>query len=388
MRAGHVKGAVVLATVALAFGCLAFEEQILTVRYDADQDRLTLVIDYRGLYAETEDAKGTAFYQRDVQEAEAQLDRAVVNRTVALFGNWPLALDLPELRANGVPEDWAEPLIRARINRFVQGVSILNAGFYRDAAGRPCGMQVVTMEEATEGLALANEFLNRQIRSALVQRLRGGAGDEVTSQIPGYLMGYVERGHKWIELGGGSVVLNLPFSDSMPDDDRRQLLGHVFLATEDEVSAEPKQFADRLGNTVLLAREGDVLKATYEAKDGVIRLRARESAGGASAELAAHIEAKQRFGLDVRLARFLVDPAAAAGGDADRAARLAAPLLAPHGRLRVLLHAAEKQQLPAYWEALRREASAQAPDAGVADKTREDLAALCRGLLGQPAGTE
>ena len=285
MRARHVRWVVALAAAALAFGCLDFEEQTLTIRYDAEQDRLTLVIDYRGFYAETEDAKGTAFYQRDVQEAQAQLDRAVAKRTLALFTNWPFTVDLPQLQENGVPEDWAEPLIRARVNQFVKGVSILNAGFYRDSAGRACGMQVVTIDNATEGLALENEFLNRQIRSAVVQRLRGGGGEDLTSQIPGYLMDYVERGHKWIELNDGSLVLNLPFSDSMPEDDKEQLLGHVFLASERDVSAEPKAFTDRLGNVVLLARDGDVLKATYAAKDGVIRLKTRESEGGASAEL-------------------------------------------------------------------------------------------------------
>jgi hypothetical protein len=95
--------------------------------------------------------------------------------------------------------------------------------------------------------------------------------------------------------------------------------------------------------------------------------------------LAAHIEERHGFGLDIALARFIagVDQA----GEADRAVQLTAALLTPRDRLRALLRAAEEQQIPALWEALRTEAAAQDPDAGTAGMSREELAGLCEGLL-------
>jgi hypothetical protein len=97
------------------------------------------------------------------------------------------------------------------------------------------------------------------------------------------------------------------------------------------------------------------------------------------------VQEKYGFGLDLALARCLAGIAAEDRGERGRAAELIAPLLTPRDRLRALLYAAEKQQLPEFWEALRQEAAAQSPDAGVADMTREELAVFCRDLLGRGA---
>ena len=71
-------------------GCLEFDGQEVTMRYDAEADRIDLLIVYRGVFYES----GSS--DNDMTKAFKEYDEVMAKGTSFFWSNWPLEVDLTE----------------------------------------------------------------------------------------------------------------------------------------------------------------------------------------------------------------------------------------------------------------------------------------------------
>ncbi len=331
----------------LLLGCLEFDEQTVYVEHDRENDRLLLIINYRGLYAE----------EPDVMQAQSQLQEALENETVALLGNWPFAFPLREMR-----EDLREPdpealhempeEVRLGLLRLLERIKVLNGGFYTDPAGRVCGAQVVVIENIADTVGLANDVINAAVLADLEDYETDNSDDAAAARLA---LEYARRGESWIELKGHSLVASFPLPERDLIEGRRDIAEG--LTDPDDMDAELylRVLRDLFESPILVWHEDDLLKVKcgYVSEPSVFTAKPRR--GEYEPNLVEHITETYGLHLDANLARFLADPDASAETDAERAARLMAPRLAQRERVRVLVHRLTTDPADEYWAKLREE---------------------------------
>jgi len=338
--------------VAALAGCLDFEEQTARVEHDQDNDRLTVIINYRGLYDDQGKILATT--------VQGDLEEALENETVALGGNWPFAFELAELRTelrkrDGTYEDWPEEL-RWKVLTLVERISVRNGGFYIDPGGRVCGAQVVTVEKVQDSVQLVNTIFNQALQVAAQE-------EEPADPFQQRMLEYAQKNHTWLELKGHSFVISIPVTEEELDEGRRDSVEELF---------EPPQggsgeiclrgIKDLLSSPVLLWHEDGMLKVKcgLETKPSVLVLKPR--LGEYKPNLAEHIEQTYGLHLDANLARYILQPDSPAETEAEEAARIMAPRLTKSERVRVLVHQLATEPSEDYWAKLREEPFARGMD--------------------------
>jgi hypothetical protein len=154
----------------LLTGCLEFEDQTLTYRYDTGADTLRIFQDYHGIFGADDAAK--------ITDAEVdQLDSVLKGQRTFFFANWILEYNADQLRELLVaikdPEKRREMQLTetssARYEKLLtlalDSVRIENNGFYFDAKGRLCGSQKVTVTQVTKLIAAGNDAIRELIKA-------------------------------------------------------------------------------------------------------------------------------------------------------------------------------------------------------------------------------
>lgn len=349
----------------LLLGCLEFDEQTVYVEHDQENDRLLLVINYRGLYAE----------EPDVMQAQSQLQEALENETVALLDNWPFEFPLREMR-----EDLREPdpevldqmpeEVRLGLLRLLERIKVLNGGFYTDPAGRVCGAQVVVIANIADTVGLANDVIN----AAVLAELEDYETDDFDEASFARLWLEPARGgHNWVELKGHSLVVSVPLPERMLIEGRRDVAEGLTEPGDMDAELYLRVLRDLFENPILVWHEDDLLKVKcgYVSEPSVFATRPRQ--GEYEPNLVEHITETYGLHLDANLARFLADPDASAETDAEGAARLMAPRLARRERVRVLVHRLTTDPADEYWAKLREERLPAGELAQPADLANQEL---------------
>jgi len=244
----------------LASSCTryGFDRQEIGLRHDAETDVLELLVVSHGLRATGEKSAG-------VVAADAAGARHVI-----LLG-WPLEFPLDEIEAELAVSD--DPLA-ARTLAFVQGISVAEAGAWAGEDGCLSLFQRIRVPSASEGLALANEALNRacleEDEVEDVSRKFGARAGELFAA-------HIREGKPWFALEGGALVVRAPISDEGAARFLEDLLRMV--ADEDEPLLS---FAPAL--TALSVAEGVATLTFGPGEEGWIRVR-QETPGDEDAPL-------------------------------------------------------------------------------------------------------
>jgi len=209
-------------------GCLEFEDQTLTYRYDAATDTLRIFQDYHGIFGTDDAAK--------ITDAEMdQLDSVLKGQRTFFFYNWILEYDHDQLRelleAIKDPEKRKEMKLTetssARYEKLLtlalDNVRVENNGFYFDAKDRLCGSQKITVTQVTKLIAAGNDAIHELIKAE--------ANKAETSAEKKAVLRKAEAGREdFILLKGNALTVRFPttpdeFAKWMgsPSDDGRQL---------------------------------------------------------------------------------------------------------------------------------------------------------------------
>jgi len=173
-------------------GCLEFDAQQITMRYDVQRDRIDALIVYRGLFAENNTVSSSA---NPVGVALADLQK-VLDRGQAFFWcNWPLAIDLVESDAATA--------------ELAMHVEVEHGGLYTDPMGVLNGYQFLRVVRVGEFVRKLNTMLELLVQGAMMGGFRGIEFDRDTREI---VTEFLREGKKMVVIEPGRVELRLPLS--------------------------------------------------------------------------------------------------------------------------------------------------------------------------------
>ncbi len=194
----------------LLTGCLEFEQQTLTYRYDAKTDTLRIFQVYHGIFGGDQPAGLSA------KELE-QLQSVLSGQRTFFFENWILEFDRGQVRQEmdrldkpETPQDTnMDSAARSRHKAFLQAllddVRVENGAFYLDGQHKLCGVQFVTATRFSNLVAAASE----QIRDLLkTEAGREKAGAETRDL---YLKA-AEQPQPFVVLDGNQLRVRFPMT--------------------------------------------------------------------------------------------------------------------------------------------------------------------------------
>ncbi|MCB9879274.1 MAG: hypothetical protein H6835_16890 [Planctomycetes bacterium] len=177
-------------------GCLEFDGQEVTLRYDAANDRIDAMFVYRGLFAES----GNGSSDRPLDKALKDLDKAFARGEFAFWCNWPLRVD-PSADLTGPRQ------------ALLAHVLVENGGLFTDPTGVLCAYQFVRIERAKAFVQSLNTMLELALKAATVTDIGLFDGkhqlDDDTEEL---LTDFLRSRGKLLELEQGRITLRLPFS--------------------------------------------------------------------------------------------------------------------------------------------------------------------------------
>ncbi len=385
---------VVALGVALAgalVGCLDFDEQTVYFEHDQQNDRLVMVINYLGLYSGSPGLRTTSEQTSDPAgfgETQTQLADAIQKQTVALCGNWPWLFPVREWREQ-LADPEAEEMkdvpqeIRRNAVALLDHVRVLNGGFYEDPAGRICGGQVVVVENATEAVRLGNELIS----AALLRQADQAAPDDPEEKVVLELaLKAAADGHQWLTLDGHSLVVAVPMPEHVLQTLREDLVRGLSSPGDENLALRLRGIGKVLSNPVLLWHEDGMMKVRVGLVTAPSVFVAKPSQGKYAPNLVDHITATYGLHLDEHLARYLVEPAAPAEAEAERAALVMAPRLPKPERIRLLVGQLKAAPSDALRAKLREEGTPEQLPEGAPLPSDDELLQLWQTWLKQQAG--
>jgi hypothetical protein len=152
-------------------GCVDFEEQTASYRYDRATDELRVFQDYRGIFGSgTGGEAGASLSDKELVELKSVLD----GQRTFFFNNWIFEYNreqlveyrsrLDDLDQSGIAAE-DRPQIEKLIDLALSNVRIANGPFYMAADGKLCGVQSVTIGKCSEIVASLNECMPAFLKS-------------------------------------------------------------------------------------------------------------------------------------------------------------------------------------------------------------------------------
>ncbi|MCA8952408.1 MAG: hypothetical protein KDE27_23055 [Planctomycetes bacterium] len=172
----------------LLTGCLEFDAQEVTMRYDAKADRIDFLLVYRGVFYEsgTNDNLDKAF--EDYAE--------VLSHGQAFFwSNWPLKVDVVD-----------PPRTTAAL---AEHVEVEIGGLFTGPTGRLDGYQFVRITRAGEFLTKLNTMLELAVQGALLTGFDDHKFDDDTREL---VREFLREKQRMVSIEAGRIVLQLPCS--------------------------------------------------------------------------------------------------------------------------------------------------------------------------------
>jgi hypothetical protein len=189
--------AVCLALLLPLAGCLEFDAQEVTLRYDVAADRIDALIVYRGLFAEG----GGGSSQTPLDKALKDLDEARQTGEFVFWNNWPLSVDLTRKRP-------------APVMALMQHVDVENGALFTDPRGVLCAWQFVRIRDAKSFLQKVNTLFELTLQVALTGPLDGSGPDHrADDDTREFVREFLRSGEKLLVLEPGRIEVRLPCSD-------------------------------------------------------------------------------------------------------------------------------------------------------------------------------
>jgi len=204
----------------LLAGCLEFESQTLSYHHDKASDSLRIFQDYKGIFgsgAEGEPEKSLN------SEEMVQLESVLKGQRTFFFGNWILefnradveealaAVKDPERRAElkMPPEGIAE--FEKLLKLLLENVRIENGPFYLDPQKKLCGVQSVTLTNASSVIGAVNECGPFLMQAHAEEEGVPPADREAISR-------FAKASRKYVELDGNALTVRWPTSRGSYDE--------------------------------------------------------------------------------------------------------------------------------------------------------------------------
>lgn len=197
-----------VACLALLTGCLDFEQQTLTYRYDAKTDTLRIFQSYQGIFGE--DLKDGL----SPDEIE-QLDSVLSGQRTFFFANWIFEYNRDQLREmigklkqpDAQQELKMEPAALARaeilLKLLLDNVRVENGSCYLDKQGKLCGVQRVTIKQCTKIITAANPLIRDYLKAE-------AAKGETSAENRSLFLKSAERQREYIQIEGNQLRLHWP----------------------------------------------------------------------------------------------------------------------------------------------------------------------------------
>lgn len=176
-------------------GCLEFDAQDVVVHHDVANDRIDVLLVYRGIFAESSSE------QRALDEGLGDLDKALQTGEFAFWCNWPFKVN-PATDPGGV---------RAAL---LQHVDVENGGLFTDPKGKLCGYQFVRIRQASAFLAKLDTALSLAVQAGLLQGFpdADGGKHKVDDDTRDAVREFLREKEAFLRLEGGRLELRLPCS--------------------------------------------------------------------------------------------------------------------------------------------------------------------------------
>jgi hypothetical protein len=151
------------AVLVLLCGCLQFEEQGMSYRYDEKADTLYIFQEYRGICA----GQGEGLSEDEIQ----QLESVIKTERTFFFANWIFEYNREamlevqkELKGPATGDDSSltpeeRNQVLGLVDILLTNVKVENGPFYYDASKRLCGVQKVALKKVSEIVRKANEVM-------------------------------------------------------------------------------------------------------------------------------------------------------------------------------------------------------------------------------------
>lgn len=174
-------------------GCLEFDAQEITFRYDPQQDRIDALFVYRGLYAQASQGSG----DKPLTKAVADLDQVLANGDFFFWCNWPFAVHPAGDAGAGAT--------------LLEHVRVENGGLFTDPNGILCGYQFVRVESAKAFVQKLNTLLEVSLQGAMAaSHSRGGKTHRFSADTKDLLREFLRSGEKLLVVDRGRLELRLP----------------------------------------------------------------------------------------------------------------------------------------------------------------------------------
>jgi hypothetical protein len=203
-------------------GCLEFEDQTLTYRYDAKTDTLRIFQDYHGIYG----AKDKSQLE---EEEITQLDSVLKGQRTFFFNNWIFEYNGESVRE--ALENFKDPIKRKEalvpeaaavayeklLALLVDNVRVENGRFYFDAKGKLSATQRVTVTHVSRLIAAGNGAISEALK---VEAAKDSNSSEDKASILKALQGPAD----FIRLEGNVLTVHFPmpreeFDKTLTDED-------------------------------------------------------------------------------------------------------------------------------------------------------------------------
>jgi len=210
------------AVLFLLCGCLEFDEQSMSYRYDEKSDTLYIFQDYKGIFG-GEGKEALTKARSDIfgpQPEIEQLESVLTKERTFFFANWIAEFDREklvehrnELKNPPVDEqsklsEEERKLLLALVESLLANVKVENAPFYFDAEKRLCGVQKVTVTKASEVIRSANRVMPVALKSIANE-------ESTTAAEKALIFKAMENRKEFIKLEGNvfSFVFPMPRSE-------------------------------------------------------------------------------------------------------------------------------------------------------------------------------
>lgn len=243
----------------------------ITIRHDAEGDRLQVLLMYDGIGADRNGARtpGTSV---GVNEHLRSL----------IEGEWIVLLDVRQrVDTRDVRRISADPTSNALRKQWADlvtsGVAIQTVGYARDRRGQICVAQLITIDHVTEWLRKLNAAISGSV-------LVGEFLPQEDGTITKLWETEARTGHRWVVLDGHSVHFRLPVAGYGARVKARALvsvLSSMLLQTDDGVAARMRCALISLCAAPLSVRDADGVLAISFGDPGTVetlRLRIRPDA--------------------------------------------------------------------------------------------------------------
>jgi hypothetical protein len=218
-------------------GCLEFDAQEVTIRYDEAADRIDIHVVYRGFIAEGGSGSGNDPLAKAIKDLAAARESG----EVAFWCNWPFSFDLTR--------DYVPP-----VKAMLAHVDVENGALFTDMQGVLCGEQFVRIRDAKSFLKKLNTALDLWVQTQLIGGTSGHGGTHAWDADTKDLVREFQRsGEKLVVVEPGRIELRLPLSakdhawfknqveqlflDNMP----REIVRHIGIAERRANGGEPTE---------------------------------------------------------------------------------------------------------------------------------------------------